>query len=462
MKTSSWSKEYKNFLIKEMFPLLGIPQDNNVIDVENESISFEKIVNQEKEYIYFGTPDGEPVFKLLYPRGLTEENLKLARNVIQYFFKVSKHRPNSSSIKIDYYSKIQQNTNYQMAIQAGICDWIIGKKSENVEKLFNLLERWSVQTYEGRKVTFGFIINPDSHSSFGDEYGTWCDFLNDDFSAVLTDCIHSVIELDSDCNFVQYISLTQHDRFEFYDLKNCLPFRFAGIIQKYVKNKSVGVFLLNNGDIIISKNQSICFVKRNLKWLNFNFNAFAMSIESFCSTQHVSPELVKSVFASILDVSFAHTGGIIAIVKDVKKLTAVSDGEYPVLSPCDFLLDNKGLREVEQDVKNSHMGNRMGVQEIQKRVLKRKVLDSLVQQQPFEKLDRKLRCELISMDGACIIDCEGNIASFGAIIKNDSGSSGGGRGAATKKLSYEGVAIKVSTDGYIEVFVEGNLRYSIK
>lgn len=43
-----------------------------------------------------------------------------------------------------------------------------------------------------------------------------------------------------------------------------------------------------------------------------------------------------------------------------------------------------------------------------------------------------MRTELISMDGATIIDYDGNIISVGAIIKNDSGSYGGGRGAAAK------------------------------
>lgn len=40
-----------------------------------------------------------------------------------------------------------------------------------------------------------------------------------------------------------------------------------------------------------------------------------------------------------------------------------------------------------------------------------------------------------------------------AIIKNDSGSTGGGRGAASKKLSDYGFSIKISTDGYIELYI---------
>lgn len=39
----------------------------------------------------------------------------------------------------------------------------------------------------------------------------WFKFLGDDYAAVLTDCIHSVIQLDKECNFVKFLSLTEND-----------------------------------------------------------------------------------------------------------------------------------------------------------------------------------------------------------------------------------------------------------
>ena len=78
-------------------------------------------------------------------------------------------------------------------------------------------------------------------------------------------------------------------------------------------------------------------------------------------------------------------------------------------------------------------------------------------------MDRKLRCELAGLDGATIIDKDGNVIAIGAIIQNEAGSSGGGRGAAAKKLSsFGGFSIKISTDGYIEVYASEAKIYSIK
>lgn len=100
--------------------------------------------------------------------------------------------------------------------------------------------------------------------------------------------------------------------------------------------------------------------------------------------------------------------------------------------------------------------------EINKRLQKRTVILSLIQGKKFAAMDRKLRSELIGLDGACILYFSGKVYSYGAIIQNDSGSTGGGRGAAAKKLSKYGLAVKISTDGYIELYVNSECVYEIK
>ena len=94
--------------------------------------------------------------------------------------------------------------------------------------------------------------------------------------------------------------------------------------------------------------------------------------------------------------------------------------------------------------------------------LKRSIIKALIGNTRFQVLDRKLRCELTAMDGACILTTAGEIVSFGAIIRNKSGSAGGGRSAACEELSKYGLAIKISTDGYVELYINGEICYSIK
>lgn len=124
----------------------------------------------------------------------------------------------------------------------------------------------------------------------------------------------------------------------------------------------------------------------------------------------------------------------------------------PILHPCDDFLSDYDITDNLSE--KNH--------EERKRIQKRTILMNLTNKNHFSVLDRKLRSELISLDGACILNCQGEIISCGAIIQNDSGSTGGGRGAAAKKLSRFGMAVKISTDGYIELYVDGENIYAIK
>ncbi|MBO5966921.1 MAG: hypothetical protein J6S14_00305 [Clostridia bacterium] len=460
-------QEYKSFIQNYLLKLLGISKDNNIQN--NEDGYKGQLISQENDYIFFSTNTETP-FKIKYTRVLSEDNLNVGKNIIQAFFKVAEFKMDTKGIANTYYSETQKITNYELAIQKGLCNWIVGKNNNSIEHLIKILEKWSVQTYEGKKVTLGFIINPSATSTFGNDHGSFKDFLTDDFAAVFTDCIQSVIELDDNCDFCRYLSITENDIVESYQLSNYLPIRFSSVIQKYVTENCVGIFLLNNGDIILSKKGEIRFVKRNLSWLNMSYDAFKNAFGEYLINYNISDSLIESIYASTLDVSFSHTGGIISIVNDVSYLTKSEKDGFPILHKCDFLLDQisydslksyfKDQNENYNITNNKHLTLSEG--EINKRILKRKALDKLVNKKTFCKIDRKLRNELISLDGACILTTKGDICSFGAIIKNDSGSSGGGRGAASKKLSRFGMAIKISTDGYIELYINGDLKYAIK
>ena len=86
------------------------------------------------------------------------------------------------------------------------------------------------------------------------------------------------------------------------------------------------------------------------------------------------------------------------------------------------------------------------------RSAKARLLQRAINGQPFQSLDRRLRQEILAIDGATILDHNGQILAAGAILKVPGGSSGGGRRAAAMALAALGVGIKVSADGGIEGF----------
>lgn len=433
-------EEYHLFLTEYLLPLMGVSIGSVTLEPVqsiNRANSFN--VFREDDYVFF-LADRVPYFKAKL--SISDDNLRLARRILTSFMAVSHYKllEKGTDIQNSYLTDTLRNKTYDYAIQHGICAWITGTtQSYAIDRLLGILERWSIQTYEGRKVTFGFIINSKETGSVD-----WLDFLEDDYSATLTDCIHSVIELDEQGKLIRYNSLSQ-DGVKYSNDHGIRPYRFSLVLDNFVTQDKVGVFLLINGDIIISKNRQVRFVKRNLKWLNMSYEAFINAIGSFTASKAV----VREVYASMLDVSFSHTGGIIAIVNDLEQLRSAN-----ILSPSD---DIKNTGDIPKQ-----LGSSVTSHDLEKRLLKRRSIHALINHNSFCELDRKLRAELIAMDGACIISPEGEMLAVGAIIQNESGSSGGGRGAACKRLSKYGVAIKISTDGYIEMFKSEELIYSVK
>ena len=434
-----------------------------------------------KNTIYFSIGTNR-LFKMNLYSGpkLTEDNIRLARRIIQEFLKVSKYKRDSSTIQNVSYPKEDKNPieffvyrreMYERAIEKGICRWVVGDRtgsegSDNyVEELFSLLKKWSVKTYEGKSVTLGFVIDPDTETTYeipGQKWSHFLEFIKDDAAAVLTDCIHSVFELDRNCNLLRHISVSEGNRLEFCDLDYRIPLRFTQIIQNHVKGKKIGIFLLSNGDLVLAKNGEMRFVKRNLQWLNLSYDAFEYAMGPFTKKYPVQEDkLIRSVFASVLDVSFSHTGGIIAVVNTAEDEDSSFD--WSILNEFDNLRKEEIKSKSQEDATHKKLEeDQKELEDNQKRLLKKTVLKKLVNDKLFWEIDRKLRSELISLDGACILNCNGEVLSFGAIIQNDSGSSGGGRGAAAKKLSQYGMAVKISTDGYIEVYFDRNVVYEIK
>lgn len=464
---------FRKYVIDYVLPLIGHTSD------ECKTFNFTwQVTNNNDDDLYLFHWNGRT--------GKCESNLKVDKKYNSYDKSLFKSLTldfldNINSFEINNKSDTLERLLFNHYLERGLCGSISGTNNpetiNNFLKLFEILENWSVKTYEGHHVCYGFAINLDNdkdgqtNNEKDSSTFDFTKFLDDEYSAVLSDGITSLIELDTNINFKGYLSLTENETISACDLeKNSLPYRFAPIISKFINGNRIGLFLLQNGDMIIAKNGEILFIKRNNKWLNFSQKTFENNIQSETNGQLIENDKLKHIFKTTLDVSFTHCGGIIAVVDP----TILTKAE--ILNRIDDLTNNKSSdvlfnEEFEEKSQKLHKNSSNTVEsyevlkrEIRKRLTKRKVIKQLLgNNREFDKIDRKLRAELIGMDGACILDRSLNVISFGAIIQNDSGSSGGGRGAAARKLSTQGgFAIKISTDGYIEVYVNGKRIYSIK
>jgi len=400
--------------------------------------------------------------------------IKTLKKILEYDpFGLSKNK------NIFYKDINQKMLSYEYALEYGLCLALVERDVDctSIYKLIIALEQWSCKTYEGKKVPFAFVI--DVNEEAPKDAVNYLDFLKSDFSATITDGISSIIELDSNCKLKRYLSICENDFLDHNELSlKMMPLRFAQVLYKYVTGKRIGVFLLVNGDIMLAKNGELLYVKRNNKWINIHGERYISTLNEIYKHKKNNGALYKSIYETTLDVSFAHSGGIIAIVDSNKFL------ESTVMNFMDNLLENNFISSDEErnvlfdkyvkqfEERNKTIYNKAKHKyieiEFNKMISKRLVIKQLLSllnnsKIPFEKIDRKLRAELCGLDGATILDLNGNVIAFGAIIQNNSGSSGGGRGAAASRLSdFGGFATKISTDGYIELYKAGEVCYQIK
>lgn len=489
----------RNFIVELILPLMGLSEEE--INVSSKTINFSKTIissvasgeksepfilenNQKRIKVdYFEMTGDAIVLTIDFINKIDDETFVLFECLFRSYCAFGK---NTTDIYIQN-ALINEKVN-ELILQKGLFSYVLGDKfgkNFKIDDLFKCLQRWSEKTYEGHNVCYGFLINTNAPKEKIPEsinkgaFGDFIDFIGEEYSAVFTDGITSIVEVNGDCDFIKYHS-TLHDRKPLpNNLENVkLPIRFADIVYENVVDGKVGLFLLTNGDIIFAQKQAISFVRRGGRWLNFSHKAFYNTISSYVDTKTISRAIIEAIYCSCLDISFAHSGGLIAVI-DQKNDDWINDlqKDNPIVTRLDTF-DSNDFSDIYASLNDTYLVEKRKIDEknlkstikknlfkdLNKRLTKKRYLLQILKGNTyFPKIDRKLRADLSGLDGAIILNTFGDVIACGAIIANKAGSSGGGRGSAARTLSnYGGFAIKISTDGYIEAFVDESRIYSIK
>lgn len=312
--------------------------------MENEKINFEYLI---ENYIYPMLPVMEEGnIKQLKRQMYTEKLIKYDKNNKKLFFypdykydyyyvaRITSSLHSFSVLNIVYSELIycnkrvpfvnkEINTYYkttllEAAMVVGICTFL-AKNKESATTLVNIireLKNWSQKTYEGRNIPFGFIVDfEDSGVSNKENY---IDFLQSEHSAVFTDGVFSAVLLDKKGYVSSYLELPKARKSKERD--PLAPTRFLDFANKCV-DKNIGIVSLSNGNILLFRNKQLMFAYRNGHWVTYDwkkyFNFAILKAEEGLKQNHES--LSKALYVSILDVSFAHSGGCIAVSDFSKK-----------------------------------------------------------------------------------------------------------------------------------------------
>ena len=175
---------------------------------------------------------------------------------------------------------------------------------------------------------------------------------------------------------------------------------------------------------------------------------FLASIEPDSLDKHAEYQIrdnIKSIYCTLLDVSFTHTGGCLAIV----------------LPKNHELIDEIIKERIDLYANGTNIEGLSASSKEKAQVLTYLLSYPESTMRSFFAVEKQLRREILSLDGATVLSPNGSFYCAGSIVAVPGGSSGGGRTAAAKRLAQYGVGIKVSEDGYIEALEDSNKKFFI-
>lgn len=280
--------------------------------------------------------------------------------------------------------------------------------------LFEVLEQWAQETYEGHRISAAFGI--ESVASPAKDVSTMQNYLRLQPAKVVGDGCSTLVVLGTDGRVLRHEYLGPPGQ----STKVFAPFAFAPMAAWATENR-VAIALNRGGEILVFAQGRIIFARRRGQWIHFSHQS-AVSQMATNGPRGFAADLRLAAYLSALDISFSRAGGGIGLVRR---------GESVV---------GTGLPVQARDELSG------------RRTEKTKALRTLLGASRYQDLPRPFRQELGAIDGAVVIQHDGAIITAGAVLAVSVSSDEGARKTAAKTLGKYGLGMKISSDGKIEAY----------
>lgn len=298
-----------------------------------------------------------------------------------------------------------------------------------VSSVFAALHTLSEQSYENKALTFGCILDRDRQGGQADARFPG-DFLGSKKYKALSDGFRTAYHVSTGGQVLNFVDL---ERFEKDPLteKHYYP-EWAEPIARASRSGRCGIALSRQGDILVFDDGTLRFTYRYGRWQYWNHAHLVKLLRDRAKAQRVPPPIlgrvVGAIYRAALDVSFRRCGGLFVILHNRRKLREV-------VRAGDAISDRKRSKtDCEFD-------------------------EVLRKHKNIQSLPRVVTVELASLDGAMVLENSGRILAYGAVLQpKKAGRLRGTEGSRTKAAigaSNYGMAVKVSSDGEIEVYHKG-------
>jgi len=279
-----------------------------------------------------------------------------------------------------------------------------GTASAGLLRVLEQFAAWAAEQYEGRPIVAAVGIDP-SASGTVDIGLVW----KESFAPVLSNGLDTLLIVDGASRVADLLAAPVSSS----AAPSFSPYRYRSLAE-WAAGGRIAVSLNRNGEILVFLGGCLRFALRAGGWQHFTHEAALSAIH----LPH-KKAVKTALYETLLDVSFARTGGCLAVVDNGNSSQLVG-----TVAPSDYLAPSP---PASPSTKGQLLATAVGAD--------------------FTKLDRRVRAELLALDGATIIDHLGNLIAVGAIVQIQAGSTGGGRLAAAKTLASLGLGVKISQDG---------------
>lgn len=290
---------------------------------------------------------------------------------------------------------------------------------------FAALRRLAEQTYENKSVAFGCVIHVDDTTAPPEKADFPNAYLQHKKYRALSDGYRTAYRVSSKGALLGFTELVPapHGR-RFY------PEWCEGLAAQS-RSGNVGLALTRQGDIIVLDSGHLTFTYRFGKWQYWNHTHVVDLIRNAARVQHVPPKslsgIARSIYCAALDVSFRRSGGLFVLLRSPNWMNS--------LIPMGDAIGDDARDPVD------------------------KLFDTGVSSKKVTLLERCLLTEISGLDGAVVLGNNGDILAYGAILEpRKRGRIHRVEGSRTKAAigaSNYGLAVKISSDGEITVYLKG-------
>jgi hypothetical protein len=299
-----------------------------------------------------------------------------------------------------------------------------------VGEVFRELRKLAEETYENKSLSFGLLLDagradaPNRGERFPD------DVLGRKRYRALSDGYRTgyLVSRRGAIIGFQDIELLRRDRRA--SANNFYP-EWAEDIALASREKRIGMSLTRQGDLLVFDAGSLRFTYRYGRWQYWNHTHLIELLRTSMRVHRVPQatvlRVVRAVYRAAIDVSFRRSGGLFVILHSERHMRHV-------------VRQGDGIKDERRD----HLD---------------RAFDKAMRSAKLQDLPRRVVVELAALDGAIVMNGAGTVLAYGAVLDPDKkGRIGAAEGSRTKAAigaSHYGVAVKVSSDGDITVFVDG-------